>query len=284
MKAAITGVTGFIGGHLRQRLTNMGYEILPLTRKELALSDKELAKLLEGCNLIVNLAGAPIAARHTKRYKKILYSSRIDTTNKLVMAMSYMQEIPRHFISASAVGVYVETGIQTESEHTYGSDYVAKLCRDWERAACEADAFTSVAIVRFGIVLGTDGGALPKMMLPFKYGIGGKIGNGRQMFSWIHLEDVMDAIAYIVQNNKRGVYNMVAPGAVTNREFTHVLATIMKKPAFFTVPVFMLRLLYGSGANTIAGGQNVFPEHLLDDGFKFKYSQIKPALEHLLSE
>ncbi len=282
MKAAITGITGFIGGHLRKRLSEMGYETVALTRKELAMSDNELASLLEGCSLVINLAGAPIAARHTNQYKKVLYSSRIDTTTKLVAAMGLMNEKPVHFISASAVGIYHDQGIQTESKYTYGTDYVAKLCIDWEKAATKADALTAVTIVRFGIVLGTDGGALPTMMLPFKFGVGGKIGNGRQMFSWIHINDLMDAFTFIINNRKTGTYNMVAPGSVTNKELTQVLSKIMKRPAFFTVPVFMLKLLYGGGAKTIAGGQSVYPEKLLNDGFEFTYPEIKLALENLL--
>jgi uncharacterized protein (TIGR01777 family) len=283
MKIAITGSTGFIGGRLTKHLQSQGHEILPLGRKQLSLGELELASFLEGCDAIINLAGAPILGRHTSQYKKIIYDSRVDTTNHLVKSIKFMNRRPASLISASAIGIYSGKSVSTESSPEYADDFVAKVCKDWEAAANNASGYTTVCIPRMGVVLDNKEGALAKMLLPFKLGLGAKIGNGQQMFSWIHIDDLLEAYTYLLASKPEGVYNLTSPGFLTNKAYTRALAKTLHKPALLVIPPPALRLLYGGGAETLTSGQAVYPERLLNEGFEFKHPILEKALEDLLT-
>lgn len=284
MKIAMSGASGFVGTALRNALEKEGHEILPLGRKELGMESKELAARLEGCEIIINMAGANIAQRWTREYKKILYKSRIDTTHAIVRAISYMEKVPKKLISTSAVGIYDEEGTHTEDDYGYAVDFLGLICRDWEREAKAAiDLDVDVVVFRFGVVLGKGGGALSKMLPAFKMGIGGTIGDGHQPFSWIHMDDLIAAYKKAINDHHMtGTFNLTAPGPVTNKELTKVLGRVLHRPTLFPLPPFILKLIYGEGADVLTVGQSVIPKRLLDRGFSFRFPDIESALRDVL--
>lgn len=285
MKIAITGAGGFIGTQLSSFFLSKGYaiQVIPRIKQETQVS--EISKLLGGVDVIINLAGAPIVGRWNKAYKKILFDSRIVTTRKLVEAIRTMEVRPGLLISASAIGIYSGEGIQTEEKYTSASDYLGEICESWERETKVAEPFTRVAVIRLGIVLGKDGGALAKMLPLFRLGMGGKIASGTQGFSWIHIKDLIDAVQYIIQNERlSGGFNFTSPGIVDNAAFTRVLASVLQRPAFFRVPEFALRFVFGEGAIAVVGGQFAEPHHLIEAGFKFEFPELEMALQDICSK
>lgn len=279
MKIAITGANGFIGKQLIFYFQANGNDVQKISRIHESTSTSEIINQLSGVDVVINLAGAPIVSRWSKKYKKILFYSRVFTTRKLVEAISLMEKKPELLISASAIGIYAPEGNHTESKNQVADDFLAKICTAWEKEAKKAIPFTRVAITRFGIVLGKQGGALKRMLPLFRLGLGGRIGSGKQGFSWIHVYDVIHAIEFIIANPKlSGEFNLTAPDVVDNRKFTKVLSKILGKPAVFAVPEFALRLIFGQGSIAVAGGQFAFPEHLVDKGFQFSFPDLKSAL------
>jgi uncharacterized protein (TIGR01777 family) len=283
MQIALTGATGFIGSYLVDVFLEKNWKVTPIGRGDLALSSKDLAKKIDGSEIIVNLAGANIVKRWTDAYKKELYSSRIATTGKLVEAMNQMSRKPRIFISTSAVGIYDDRGRYSESDDNFADNYLAKIVKDWEKTALKArETNIGTVIFRFGVVLGK-GGLLAKMLPSFKIGMGGTIGNGRQSFSWVHIEDLSRAYIFAVMHEElNGIYNLVSPNAVTNKVLTKTLGKILHRPAVLPVPVWILRLIFGEGAAAMSSGQNVIPERLLIAGFRFKFETIEHALRDLV--
>ena len=281
----MTGATGFIGSHLIFNVfLEKNWRATPILRGDLALSSKDLAKKIDGSEVIVNLAGANIVKRWTEDYKKELYTSRVDTTIKLVEAMSQMSRKPQIFISASAVGIYDNRGRYGESDYNFANDYLATVVKDWEEAALKArEINVRTVIFRFGIVLGK-GGLLAKMLPSFKLGMGGTIGSGRQFFSWVHIEDLSRAYIFAVEHEElEGIYNLVSPNPVTNKILTKTLAKILHRPAVLPVPIWLLGLIFGEGAAAISSGQNIIPERLLKTGFRFRFKTIEHALRDVVS-
>jgi len=194
-----------------------------------------------------------------------------------------MHPKPALLISASAVGIYPEGGPFTESQTLPDEGFLGALCKKWEQEAGNVDESTRLVIFRIGIVLDTKGGALPKMLPAFKLGVGGKIASGKQGFSWIHIADLVKAFDFVINNNNaNGVVNLTAPEPLSNAEFTKILARVMKRPALFPVPAFILKLLYGEAAITLTTGQLVLPEKLISMGFSFRFPSLEPALNDLL--
>jgi uncharacterized protein (TIGR01777 family) len=283
MEIALTGATGFIGSYLVDVFLEKNWKVTPIGRGDLALSSKALAKKIDSSEIIVNLAGANIVKRWTETYKKELYSSLIATTGKLVEAMNQMSRKPRIFISTSAVGIYDDRGRYSEADYHVADNYLSKIVKDWEKAALKARELNiRTVIFRFGVVLGK-GGLLAKMLPSFKMGMGGTIGNGRQFFSWVHIEDLIRAYIFAVEHEElEGIYNLVSPNAVTNKILTKTLGKILHRPTVLPVPVWILRLIFGEGAVAISSGQNVIPERLLRAGFRFKFDTIEHALRDLV--
>ena len=282
MIIAISGSGGFIGTQLTAYFQAKGNEVQTLLRINAETSTSEIVKQLSGVDVIINLAGAPVIGRWTKSYKKILLDSRIITTRKIVEAISHMDKKPQLLISASAIGIYSQHGKQTESDFQIADDYLGQICTAWETEAKHAIPFTRVAIARFGIVLGKDGGMLKKMLPLFSLGMGGKIASGRQGFSWIHIYDVIHAMEFIIENTKlSGEFNFTAPNIVDNKKFTEILSKMLRKRAFLTVPAFALKLLFGEGAVAVTGGQFALPKHLVDEKFQFSYPDLKGALDDI---
>ena len=232
--------------------------------------------------MVVNLAGAPVAQRWTTAHRAEIRRTRIDLPRALLDRIARFQKVPSAYVSASAVGYYGTSETQTFVESSPpGDDFLARVCADWEQAAIRAAGLgMRVALVRTGIVLGTDGGALPKILPPFRLGLGGRIGSGRQWMSWIHIEDQIGIYLHAIEGGA-GAYNATAPNPVTNAEFTENLASVLRRPAFLPVPAVALRAMLGEGATIALDGQRVLPERTLATGYRFRYTQLEPALRSL---
>jgi uncharacterized protein len=283
MKIAISGGTGFIGQHLQSLFHKKECEFFLIPRSAFGGDPSRLAGLLKDAQVVIHLSGAPVVGRWTKKYRRQIYDSRIQSTRFLVQAMSLMPEKPDVLLCASAVGIYPGIGINTEENTRIADGFLGEVCRDWEHEAMQANGFTRVILLRFGTVLGKNGGALKTMMLPFRMGLGGRIGSGNQMISWVHVEDLVRAVWYtITKKSIHGPVNITAPTPVSNKEFTRVLAQIMRRPAWFPVPIFMLKLLYGDGASVVTEGQHVLPKKLQQAGFQFNYPMLEAALSQII--
>jgi uncharacterized protein (TIGR01777 family) len=277
---AITGASGFVGTSLNKYFSNLGYKIIPIAR-DILNNQKKLEEIINSSDIVINLAGANIINRWTESYKKLLYSSRIDTTSKIVNAINNINNKPKILISTSAVGIYDNKTTYTE-EGSYSNDFLSNLCQDWEKEALKAkNENTKVSIFRFGIVLGKDGGALQKMITPFKLGLGGVIGNGSQAFSFIHIDDLLNAYKFVIENECGETFNLSAPKPTTNKGLTKALGKTLKRPTILPVPEFVLNLIFSEGAKVLTDGQSVVPQKLLDLGFKFKFETIEDTIENL---
>ena len=272
-KIALTGASGFVGTHLKRRFPDH----VIIARED---STERIIKRLDGVDVVINLAGAPIIHRWTDSYKRLLFSSRIETTKKLVSAIN--QSDVSLFISTSATGIYPDGVECDESCTNLSDDFLGTLAKEWERQAQRCNKKT--AILRFGVVLGKEGGALKKMLLPFRLGLGGPIGNGQMLISWIDIEDLLRIYELVIEKGLEGIINAVSPKPVTNKEFTKALSRVLRRPALFPVPVFVLHLLYGQAATVLTASKIVFPKRLEEEGFTFRYGEIEASLRHILSK
>lgn len=285
MKIVASGITGFIGSYLKTEfVVNRKWQVEALRTADFGLEDDTFIKKINGADVIINLAGATISARWTEDYKKLLYSSRIDTTRKIVSAIAKLKKKPKLFISASAVGRYAAEGVHTEEKGVYATDFLGRLAGNWEAEALKAaGAGVRTVIFRFGVVLGPDGGILSKMLPPFRLGLGGAIGDGGQPCSWVHIKDVSDAFLAAIDDRKfSGIYNLCAPNPTTNEGLTKAIGNALHMPTMFRIPKFALRLKFGEGAETFASGQSVLPKRLLEAGFKFSFATIEEAINDIL--
>lgn len=277
----MTGSTGYVGSRMQAAMqARANWCIAAIGRDDFAMGASAVASKLDGADVVMNLAGAPILARWTDEYKRTLRASRIDTTRKLVDAISAASSRPKLLISTSAVGIYEEGGTHTESRHTFSNGFLGSLAMDWEAEALRArDLGVRTVIFRFGVVIGAGGGALAQMMPPFRLGLGGTIGDGKQYMSWVHMDDLIEAhMAAIDDESYEGIYNLTSPNPVTNAELTAALGKALNRPALMRVPGFVLRLQYGEGASVLMDGVRALPERLLEKGFKFKHPSIEAAL------
>ena len=301
MKILVTGSSGLVGTALVSALARGGHTVCRLVRPQSAGGEAakegfvvswnpatgELGGAGVGADAVVNLAGASIAdGRWTAQRKALLGSSRIDTTRALVGALTKMNARPSVLVSASAIGYYGDRGDETLTEDSKpGGDFLAGLAQEWEAEALKAEALgIRVVLPRFGIILAREGGALPKMMLPFKIGVGGKLGSGRQWMSWVTLEDVIGILRFAIENPPvRGAINIVSPQPLQNVEFTKVLAKAMRRPALFPAPTFALRLALGEMADAILlSSQRVLPRAIEKLGHRFLHSDLPTALKSLV--
>jgi len=300
MKILVTGSTGLVGTALVDALSREGNTVCRLIRP--GSQKKETAKGFDvawnpttgelggagvGPDAVVNLAGASIGdGRWTAERKELLRSSRVETTQALVKALARMNARPRVLVSASATGIYGNRGDEQLSEgSSTGDDFLSEIARDWEAEALKAEALgIRVVLVRFGIILAKHGGALPRIMLPFKFGAGGRIGNGQQWMSWIALEDVVKIIRLAIeQNTLRGAINVVSPQPVRNIEFTKALAAAVHRPARLPAPAFALRLLLGEMADALLlSSQRVIPQRLEQLNYNFRHRNLASALAMIL--
>jgi uncharacterized protein (TIGR01777 family) len=299
MRIFVAGATGFVGLGAVERLLQEGHEILALSRdagraRNLLSSDVHIVegdlaqqgdwmKSVDGCDAVVNLAGEQaVGRRWTEDVKRAIRSSRIDGTENLVSAIRQAAPKPGVLINASATGYY---GNSTKDELTEsdppGDDFLARLCVDWEAEARKAENCGARVIrLRLGIVLHRSGGALKKMLPPFRFGLGGPIGSGRQPFPWIHRDDVAGLISMLLADSTSScAINAVAPDLITNREFARALGRVLRRPAMIPVPAFVLRTLFGEGAGPLLAGQRAIPKRARGMGYRFRCPAIMSALE-----
>lgn len=271
MKVAISGASGFVAKHLKEEFK----DFIEIKRND---TQEDILNKLQGVDAVFNLAGAPIIKRWNDEYKKFLYSSRIDTTDKLVAAIN--KSDIKHFISTSAIGAYPDAQASDEFSLERADDYLGYLTQKWEEAALKCTKPTS--IIRFGVILGKDGGALTSMLLPFKLGLGGIIGNGKMMFSWIDIDDLVSMYKSVLENSATGIFNAVSPNPVSNYTYTKSLGKVLKRPTIFPLPIFILKMIFGEGSTVLTGSKEIYPKRILDLGFDFKYKTIDESLKHLL--
>ena len=274
MNIAITGASGFIGRALTARLKASGHKV-----SAISIRGAPPPEALNGCEAVVNLAGENVSQRWTADARERIIESRVQGTRRLVTALR--KQSPRVLVSASAIGYYGSRGDEVLTETSApAAGYLAGVCVAWEREAHAAEEFgVRVVTPRLGVVLGPDGGALKQMLLPFKMGVGGRLGSGRQWMSWIHLEDVVSLIEFAIANEAlRGPVNATAPHPVTNAEFTKALGKALHRPTVFPVPAFALQLLFGEMSQVILGSQRAIPEVAERAGFSFRYSDAGSAL------
>ncbi len=278
---AISGASGFVGQNLTLYLERKNYRVLKISR-DILTNPAVLDEIIKSSDVIINLNGANIINRWSESYKKILISSRIDATKNLAHSINRVSKKPKLFISTSAIGIYDNKKTYDENG-SFANDFLSTLCQNWEAEAKKAKSeFVKVAIFRFGIALAKDGGAFKKMITPFKLGLGGVIGSGEQHFSFIHIEDLLNAYLFVIENSFDGVFNLVSPTPTTNYEFTKTLGKALNRPTFFTVPESVLKLIFSEGAKVLSDGESAVPKKLLDLGFEFKYKDIKECLQSLL--
>jgi uncharacterized protein len=296
MDITISGASGLVGRRLLQVLLAAGHDLRVLSRHAgTNLPDRvrpfvwEPAGLppatsLENSDVIIHLAGEPVAQRWTAEVKLRIRDSRVAGTRYLVEALSRLPRRPAVLISASAIGYYGSRGDETLTESSApGAGFLPEVCVEWERTAQQATALgIRVAIIRVGVVLDRRGGALGRMLPPFRAGLGGRIGPGRQWMSWIHAGDLADLFRYLIDNHLDGIFNGVAPLPVTNSQFTRELARALKRPAVLPIPELALKLLFGDMAQVLLDSQRVAPRAAESAGFRFRFPQIGPALTDLL--
>ena len=297
MKVAVTGSTGLVGKNLTAFLTGGGHQVLAVTRKYTTDADdsirwdpivKEIEReKLAGVDAVVHLAGENIGDRRWSRKQKAkIRDSRVNGTCFLAETLAAMDSPPKMLVCASAVGIYGDRGDEVLDESSPpGEGFLSEVCREWEAAAEPArEKGIRVVHLRFGVILTPEAGALRKMLLPFKLCAGGVFGNGRQFWSWIGIDDVISAILHaLVHESLHGPVNVVAPEAVTNREFTRTLARVLRRPAFFPLPAFVARLLLGEMADALLlASTRVVPKKLLDSGFVYRHTDLETTLRHVL--
>jgi uncharacterized protein len=287
MKVLLTGASGFVGGHVTRALEERGHRVLPVSRtpgKGYDWSPASLARGVAEADAVLHLAGENLfGKRWSAEQKQRLWSSRFERTKELAALVA--QQKSRGFVSASAVGYYGASESATLQEGSpRGAGFLAELCADWEAATeAAAEAGVRTAIVRIGVVLGEGGGALAKMLPPFKLGLGGPLGSGRQWVSWIHVDDLASLFVELLENPKTtGIYNGTAPNPVTMGELARALGRALHRPALFPVPAPMLRLALGEVADVMLTGQKVLPRRALEMGFSFAHPEIEEALRDLV--
>lgn len=303
----VSGSTGFVGTSLVKTLQGQGHTIVPLARPGTArkdaagVHDKVHGEAVawdpvagqfdaagaEGADALIHLAGASIAdGRWNATRKELLRTSRIEATRHLIEALAKLQRPPRVIVAASAIGYYGDRGEETLTESSApGTDFLPEICREWEAESARAAQFGArVVNLRFGIILAAHGGALPRMVLPFKLGAGGRLGNGRQWMSWITLRETISIIQFALMTpGLVGAVNVVTPNPVRNTEFTKVLAKTLHRPALFPAPAFALRLALGEMADALLlSSQKVMPARLADSGYRFSQPDLAGALADVL--
>ena len=296
MKIIVSGASGLVGSHLVNYLMEKNHQVLRLVRSGESGSEKikwnpsnnfiENLDSLEGIDVAVHLSGENVVGLWTDEKKKRIRNSRINTTKFLVETFSELEKPPKCFICASAVGYYGNRGDEELTEDSSpDSGFLPDICIDWEKEANKAaEVGVRVVNLRIGVVLSKNGGALKMMLTPYKFGLGGVVGSGKQYWSWVSIEDISRIIEFVADNeNINGPINTVSPDAITNKEFSDTLAYVLKRPAFLPVPSFLIKLLFGEfGEHALLASTRVLPKKLLDYGFEFKHKELEATLREIL--
>ena len=297
-KIVVTGATGLVGKKLCEILKSRGdkisvvsqnkdeaKKIIPFANNIYSWKEKNFHEVFEDVDSVIHLSGANIGAkRWSDSYKEKILSSRIETTKLIVSSFKKLSQKPKSFIGASAIGIYGDRGDELLTENSsLGSDFLADVCKEWESETEKASELgIRTCSMRTGIVLSNEEGAMKKMLLPFKLFVGGPLGNGKQYFSWVHIDDVVNGYLFCIDNNVNGKFNLASPNPVTMKEFAKTLGIEMKRPALFNVPKFALQLILGEGADAVLASQKIKPERLLNEKFQFKFLNLQKAIKNLL--
>lgn len=300
MKIVIAGGSGFIGQKLTDLLLAEGHTVVVLTRREKKSSEKVAyirwldegttpEKEIGNADAIINLAGVSINnGRWSKRHQKQIYESRMSATDELLRIISVLPEKPSVLVNASAIGIYPASinTVYTENSSDTSNDFLGKTVGDWENKAKQVEKHAiRVVFMRFGVVLGKEGGALPLMALPYKLFAGGKVGSGDQWVSWVHIMDVVRAIVFAIENDQlRGPVNVTSPSPVQMNNFGKTIGSVLHRPHWIPVPSFAMKMVLGQKSALVLEGQHVVPQVLQEEGFEFKFPTLRSALEELLIE
>jgi hypothetical protein len=285
LKIRITGISGYLGKNISEELRQRGHEVLGIERKYIYGSLTNLMKEIDSTDVIINLAGAPVFQRWTKRSKTLIHESRVRTTRNLVKAIN---ELPKDkqskkFISASAIGIYRSGFTHDENSTNYNIGFDGIVAKDWEDASAELPVTIQKNIFRIGLVLGKEAKTITNLLLPFQLGLGATLGNGKQPFPFVHEKDVIRAFVWAVEDlEKNGIFNLVAPENISNKEFTRALAKVLNRPAIFSIPEFVLKMVLGEAAVLLTESPEVEPKNLLEAGFEFNYPDIDSALNEII--
>jgi len=288
MKIVVTGATGFLARHLLPRLTAQGHVVSTLGRRPVegrpfhawSSSDVAPVEALDTTDAVIHLAGETVAQRWTADVKRRIRSSRVDGTSNLVSALAKTSRKPAVLLAASAVGIYGDRGDEILTETSVrGSGFLADVTAEWESAARNAESHSiRVVNLRFGVILGSDGGAFPKMVMPFRLGAGGKLGSGTQWMAWAHVDDAIELILFALESSVRGAVNVTSPNPLTNTEFTRLLAAALHRPAFVNVPAFALRVALGEMSEAVLASVRAIPAVAQALGFRFKHADLAATL------
>lgn len=298
-KIVITGATGMLGRKISSKLIEEGYSVTILSRdsihaKSLIPGAEEYVswnyksddwyQILDGKYAVIHLAGENIIAkRWTLKRKEKIIASRVESTKALIRAIKKVEHKPEVFISASAVGYYGNSEQEVEETSPPGNDFLSHVVKSWEDSSLNISNSVRRVVIRIGVVLDKEHGALAKMLTPFKYFIGGSLGAGKQWFPWIHINDVVSIFLYALKHSDiAGIFNASSPNPVRMKLFCKTLGQVMKRPSFATVPAFILRVLFGEAADTILTGAKVIPKRTKEHGYEFLYSDLESALRNLL--
>ncbi|WP_024955920.1 TIGR01777 family oxidoreductase [Sulfurospirillum arcachonense] len=282
MRIAICGASGFIGTQISRTLVMKGYEVVRIGREHFKNS-ASLHRSIDGCEVIINLCGAPIISKWDELYKHELYISRVETTKKLIKEIAILQNKPLLYISVSSISVYKRDFTHEDTSVNYGTDYLSLLAKEWEQEVKKVDAFGVRSVVfRLGAVLGKNGGILDEAKVAFKMGFGVIPGDGKQVLSWIHMDDVIDVFQRAIKDKKmQGIYNLVSPQSVNMKGFMSTFGKTIGRPAWLKIPKKLMKIRYGEGAEYFFKGSLVLPKRLQKDGYIFKYSDLSKALKSI---
>jgi uncharacterized protein (TIGR01777 family) len=284
LKIAICGKSGLVGSKLESFFSSMNNDVIGVKIRD-DISVEDIAKQIEKCDVLINLSGVSILGRWDDEYKKKLYESRIDTTKKLVDAIGLCAEKPKLFLNASAVGIYDSFHSHKDGSKKYADDFLSHLCRDWEAEARRAGDFGVRNVqMRFGVIYAKEGGAIQKMLPPFKFALGGIVGSGEQIVSWIHLQDLVKAVYFIIKTpDINGAINFTAPYPISNKKQTKIMGKLLNRPTFLPLPAFVLKLIFGEGSTVMLDSKEVYPTKLLESGFTFEYGDFEDAFQEIIS-
>lgn len=284
MKAKLTGSSGYLGTLISKELKQNGHQTEGIPR-DLYRQKNELKLFIKDTDVIINLAGAPILTHWTEEKKKEIYDSRVETTAHLVQAINGLppENRPKTLISASAINIYKPGKTHDENSTDYDNGFVGKVVQDWEKALEPLDRSVQKIIFRMAPVLGKNSEAIKNLKLPFKMGVGGKIGDGKQPFPFVHEKDVANAYLWAIEvYDGNGVFNLAAPDNISNKKFTKTFASKLNRPSIIPVPGFGLKMIYGEAANMLIESPEVVPKELQKAGFRFSYPDIDSALSEIL--
>jgi uncharacterized protein (TIGR01777 family) len=287
MKIKLTGSNGYIGRLISSELLKKGHAVSGINRDLLYGASTNLQKELRNTDVIINLAGAPILQRWTAENKKNIYNSRVVTTHNLVKAIIELpeNERPKKVVSASAIGLYKSGDSHTEESTNFDDGFVGEVVKDWEQELRFLPMNVPTIVFRLGIVFGKEAKTIQNMLLPFKLGLGGKIESGEQAFPFIHEQDVVNAFVWATETLETSdTFNLTAPESISNKEFTQTFARQLKRPAFFTMPAFALKLVFGKAAQLLTQSPKVSSRKLLNAGFNFEYPTIEATLQNIIAK